>query len=71
MKLYKGDRVMQMVDKDQVDDCINAGWSRTKPEVEKDSLSENSDLSEEELEDKKMATPKKKKIVLKKTKTKK
>ncbi len=30
MKLYKGDKIMQNVDKHQVDDCLAAGWSRTK-----------------------------------------
>ena len=39
MKLYKGERTMQMVDKDQVEACLDAGWSRTKsePEVEEET----------------------------------
>ncbi len=28
MKLYKDGKCMQMVDKDQVDICLDAGWSR-------------------------------------------
>ncbi len=34
MKLYKDGKVMQNVDKDQLDICLDAGWSRTRP-VEK------------------------------------
>ncbi|MCP3683855.1 MAG: hypothetical protein GY861_14315 [bacterium] len=34
MKLYKGDRVMQFVDKDQVEACLEAGWVKESPEVE-------------------------------------
>ncbi|MDP8268253.1 MAG: hypothetical protein P9L97_05940 [Candidatus Tenebribacter davisii] len=30
MKLFKGDRIMQSVDKHQLQDCLDAGWSRTK-----------------------------------------
>jgi len=29
MKLFKGKRVMEFVDKDQLDICLKAGWSQT------------------------------------------
>jgi len=31
MKLYKDKKVMLFVDKDQVDICLEAGWSKEKP----------------------------------------
>jgi hypothetical protein len=38
MKLYKNGRCMQMVDKDQLDICLEAGWSRTDEAAEKEAL---------------------------------
>lgn len=48
MKLYKGDKIMQMVDKDQVDICLDAGWSKEAPEVEEVELEDLA--AKEELE---------------------
>ena len=50
MKLYKGDKVMQSVDKDQLDICLEAGWSRTEP-VEEEEINEEEDLLDDDLLD--------------------
>ena len=34
MKLYKDGKCMQNVDKDQLEICLDAGWSRTEPTKE-------------------------------------
>lgn len=47
MKLYKGDKIMQMVDKDQVDICLDSGWSKKAPEAEKEEVKEAGELKEE------------------------
>ena len=51
MKLYKGDRIMQMVDKDQLDDCLAAGWSRTVSvkEVKSEPVKEPEPVKKETL----------------------
>ena len=60
MKLYKGDKVMQMVDKDQVETCLEAGWSRTQPEEVE--LEEVEPEESEEVEEVLKIVPKKNKI---------
>jgi hypothetical protein len=54
MKLYKGDKVMQMVDKDQLQDCLDAGWSRTEPVVEvevDDAEVDDAEVDDAEVDD--------------------
>lgn len=51
MKLYKGDKTMQMVDKDQVDICLEAGWSKKAPEPVVDVDKEEEARKAQELKD--------------------
>lgn len=51
MKLYKGDKTMHFVDKDQIDICLEAGWSRTKPEDEIQETIDVEDVDEDVVED--------------------
>lgn len=43
MKLYKDDKIMQSVGKDQVEICLEAGWSKTKPEPEPEVITDDKD----------------------------
>ncbi len=57
MKLYKDGKVMQQVDKDQLDICLEAGWSRTEP-VDEEALAAAAELEaqmEKEAQDKRDA----------------
>jgi len=45
MKLYRDGKCMQMVDKDQLQICLDAGWSRT------DEVAEAQALEDAELEE--------------------
>lgn len=38
MKLYKNGKCMQSVDRDQLQDCLDAGWSRTDEVVEAEAV---------------------------------
>lgn len=67
MKLYKGDKVMQMVDKDQVQDCLDAGWSRTEPVVE-EVVEEKDDFDIDDSDESVSSVPKRKIKPLKKKK---
>jgi predicted nucleic acid-binding Zn-ribbon protein len=50
MKLYKDGRCMQFVDKEQLQDCLDAGWSRTdKVAEEAKALAEKEAAEEAEL----------------------
>ena len=55
MKFYKdGRRTIQLADKDQVEILLDAGWSRTKPEVKKVEVAKGAGMTVKKLADKKV-----------------